>query len=116
MTTKLDAESLGIEPDVNLLMLLSTCSWDTDSISLANGNKRWEQPSWWGNSSLGMKLSVSKQRKGQIEEPLIEWSGLNMTSDWTKELGHHDGFRIETDHHATLTYKKEDYSSRTHVR
>lgn len=95
---KLDAESLGIERNLNLLILLLTWSWATESrgTSLPNGNKRWEQPSWWGNSSLGMKLSVSKQRKGQIEEPLIEWSSPNMRFDWIKEMGHHDGFRIET--------------------
>lgn len=43
-----------------------------------------------------MKLSVSKQRMGQIEDPLIEWSSLNTRSDWSKEPGHHVMFRIET--------------------
>ena len=64
--------------------------------SLPNGNERWKQQRWWRNSSLGMKLPVSKQRMGQIEDPLIEWSSPSLSSDWSKELGHHDGFEIET--------------------
>ena len=92
MTTRLGAESVEIEPNVNLLMLLLTSKGGIGALTpkLPTRTKRLE------NSSLGMKLPVSKQRMGQIEEPLIEWSSPNMRSDWSKELGHHDGFRIAT--------------------
>lgn len=100
----LQAKSLEIKPYLNLLLFLSNWKRGIGALileSLPNGIKRWEQPSWWGNPSLGMKLSVSKQRMGQIEDPLIEWSSPNMRSDWIKESGHHDGFRNRNNHHAT---------------